>query len=894
MWRHWPVLIVLITVIGSAIAEPVLTVLDNGLTVITEELHYAPVVSTVVAYRVGSRNEPEGLTGMSHFCEHMMFKGTADMPKGRFWQIVQRNGGWANAFTSEDVTTYFLVFPSTRLDDALRIESDRMSNCLFDSAEVASERNVVHEERRMRSVDSPSGALYEALVAEAYTAHTYGRPVIGFEQDILAYDAESACCYYSSWYTPSNAVLCVVGDFDTDELLSAIEEYFGSIDGGPAPGDEGIPIEPGQMEARYVEIEHPSNLGRLSMAFHTPSGLHPDSRVLDLIGMHLSSGRSSRLEHVLVQTGLASSVGVWNDGGMDPGLFTISATLMPGVEPDAVMEVVWSELDSLSSVPIEEEELEDLLTRIEAAHVFQSASPVGSAISMALNQVMFDDYLKSEKDLAALERLTTEDIQRVASTWFGRDLVTIAVLKPLGGAGEASARERESLPTDIQEPSTVDFEGLEIPAEMLELPATSISEGVIEYTLENGLRLLIRRDPTFPIATVAFGIPLASLRQPPELAGLAAVACDAALYGTLELPYEEFHRRLERRGSYVRFGTSEEYASGSVGVLVDDLELALQTVADLLRRPAFREEDLEHVIDEHLASLERRRESVFSVATDNLARMMSGSPEMAMIPSEETLGAIERSDVVEFFDRCSRPDGTVIVVVGDVDPESVQDMVSGMFEDWTAAPDTLPDLLPQEPSTRAGSLYVETMPGRVQAGVVVGGFAPGYESPDFEVFNVMNRILGAGIGSRLGRYVRDEQGLAYYVGSRLYTLAETGALVALLSTRTDYAEQALGSVVETIENMTEEEVDPVELRLVQASMVGNHALSNMSYSGIARTLMSNAMRSRPLDYDVTMLSEVLSIEASDVLDVARTYLGDSEFFVSVAGGVDAELAPVSR
>ena len=890
-----PRLILLVSlIVPFALAGPELTVLENGLTVITEEMHYAPVVSTVMVYRVGARNEPEGLTGMSHFCEHMMFKGTVEMPKGRFWQIVQRNGGWANAFTSEDVTAYFLIFPSTRLEDALRIESDRMSHCLFDSVEVTSERNVVHEERRMTSVDSPSGALYEALTEAAFTTHPYRHPVVGYDEDILAYDRESALRYYRSHYTPSNAVLCVIGDFDTPLLMEMVEDLFGPLEDSGSPAGGKPPAEPPQTGDRYVEIEHASNVGRVDIAFHTPDGSHPDTPALDLIALHLAGGRSSRLESLLVRTGMVSSVGAWNDGGIDPGLFTISATLMPGVAAEEVIEAVWSELEALASGPIDSGQLEDLRSRMRAAHVLQASSPVGRAIRLALDQAMFGDYGRSDASLEVIEGLTPERIEQVARSYLCRGQSTIAVLVPSGGAGAIESRERESLPTDIQEPSAVDFEGLEIDDEMLELPTSSIADGMEEAWFANGLRLIVKADTTFPVVTISFGIPLASYRQPPELAGLAGIACDAALYGTEELSYEEFHRRLERRGSYVRFGAGEEYSSGSITLLTEDLELGLETVSDLLMRPAFRRDDLDHVLEEHMAALERRRESIFGVAMDNLSRMMCASPELAMVPTEETIGAIDSAAVVDFFDLCSRPDGAVLVVVGDIDPERVRDIVSERFEDWEPPEQgELPSLAGMEPSQSPGGLHVETMPGRAQAAVVVGGFAPGYASPDYETFRIMNRILGGGIGSRLGRYVRDEQGLAYYVGTRLYTFQDSGAILALLSTRSDYVERAMTSVIETVERMSVEEVDPIELRLVQASMVGNHALANMSYAGVAGTLLDCAMRSRPLDYEMSRLEAALSLEPSDIREAAATYLQGSARFVSVAGGVDDRLAPVT-
>ena len=275
------------------------------------------------------------------------------------------------------VTVYFLVLPSGRMVDALQIESDRMVNCLLDSTEVVSERNVVHEERRM-GMDRPDGALWEALNQAAYTVHPYRNSVVGFDETILSFDHENAREYYEEYYTPSNAVLTVVGDFDTDELLEDINEYFGDLPSRPLPG-EPSEIEPAQTSRRYVEVEHESNLARLLLAFHVPEGSHPDSPVLDLISTYLSSGRAGRLDEVLVETGVASSAYAYHSAGIDPGLFVFGVTLMPGVDPAEAEEIIWEELESLSADELPADVLADLQAMARASDILGEVTPLGKA-----------------------------------------------------------------------------------------------------------------------------------------------------------------------------------------------------------------------------------------------------------------------------------------------------------------------------------------------------------------------------------------------------------------------------------------------------------------------------------------------------------------------------------
>lgn len=885
------VILFLLSAIPVRAEEPLVTVLDNGLTVITQEMHYAPVAASVVSYRVGSRNEFGDILGMSHFCEHLMFKGTPDMPKSRFWQIVQRDGGMANAFTSNDCTCYYLLLPSARLEDALIIESDRMVNCTLDSAEVVSERNVVHEERRMRSIDSPEGALWEALGEMAFTQHPYGRPVIGYDENILGYDWMKARLYYETFYCPSNAVLTIVGDFDTEQVLSLVEGYFGPIPGGSVPVED-IPSEPEQTEARYVEIEHASNLPRFIMAFHSFAGDAPENPSVSMIASYLSGGRSGRLEQLLVQSGLVHGAWAGNDGGIDPGLFQIAVTMNSPEESTVTMEevreMIWTELETLAREGIPEERLEELKNRYRAGEILSRASPLGLAMSYGLSATMFGDPLHARHQLQAIEELTTEDIRRTAEDIFGRERLNLAVLVPSGESGMYMGGGRQDLPTDITEPSSISYEGLEIPDDFLTLPETSIFEDALEYQLDNGLRLLVREDHTFPVASVSFAVPIGSLRHSAELNGLADVTTGTMLRGTDDLDYTEFHRRLEMEGSYLGFWPGQEYSSGSVTVLSEDLGTALLTVSDLLLRPAFRETDFRNVLSEQYADLEASAERAHSVASDSLAAMIAVTPEDYRAPSVGSLDRITLEGMTDFHGVCCRPEGTVIAVVGDVDPQEVLEAVEDHFGSWENPDVPLPEahipLFSQEP----GDTVVTFMPGRVQAAVLVARDAPGTEMPDYPAFVTMNTILGRGIGSRLGHSVRDEQGLAYSVGSWSMSFDSTGVFSAYLSTLADYVPQATSSVIAEMERIASEPVQDVELRLAKANAVGRYAFSGMSYSGQASGLVNIRVNDRPLDYHLQFLGKVLELRPEDVMEAAAERFAYGGWFVSIAGGISEE------
>jgi len=872
-------------------AEPEVTVLENGLTVITQELHYAPVVASVISYRVGGRNETGDILGMSHFCEHLMFKGTPDMPKSRFWQIVQRDGGRANAFTSNDVTCYFLLLPSSRIEDALMIESDRMVNCTIDSAEVVSERNVVHEERRSRTTDSPSGTLWEALAEIAYTEHSYRNPVIGYDDNILAYDHNSARDYYETYYCPSNAVLSVVGDFETEELLQKIEFYFGSIPAGNTP-EESIPAEPYQTEPRNIEIEHASNLPRFVMAFHATDGSDPDNPAMIMISSYLSGGRSGRLEELLVETNLVYGASAWNDGGIDPGMFNISIAMNPPEDSDVsveeIQEIIWDELRDIADNGISEEVLEEHKNRYRARELLGNASPLGQAINYSLSTTMFGNPIHDQEQLELIEQLTPADISEAASKFFRYDGVNIAVLVPSGGMGMHSGDEGEELPTDVTEPSSINFDGLEIPDDFLTIPETSISEGVQEFRLPNNLILLVKEDHTFPVTSISFAVPMGELMHSSELSGLASVTTETMLKGTEELDYTEFHKRLEMEGSYLRFYSGTEYSAGSVTLLSEDTETALETISDLLIRPAFRESDFETVMNEQYANLEASAEQSISVAYDSLMAIIVNSPEDYRRPSRESLDRITLDEVIDYYEICCRPEGSVVTVVGDVDPESVYLLMQDYFGNWENPAQPLPAITFPEFSTVPGDTVVAFMPGRMQAAVMIARDAPGSDMPDYPAFNVMNTILGRGIGSRLGHSVRDEQGLAYAVGSWSVSYDSIGVFTAYLSTLADYVPQASSSVINELETISTVNVEDIELRLAKANAIGGEAFAGMSYSGQASRFTNLYLENRPLNWHLLYLEKVLELTPDDLREAASKYFISGEWFISIAGGIQEE------
>ena len=407
------------------------TLLPNGLKVILLENHKAPLVTFQVWYRVGSRNEAWGKTGLSHMLEHMMFKGTEKVGPEEFSRIIQENGGNDNAFTSRDYTAYFENISADRVQVSIDLESDRMQNLLLREQDFRTERMVVMEERRLRTEDNPQANLQEHMEATAFLTSPYHWPTIGWKEDIERFTLDDLKAHYRTYYNSVNAILIVVGDFKREELLPRIEKAFGSMPKGIAPNQE-RDVDPKQTGERRVFVKKEAKLPYIVMGYHVPNLREPDSYVLEVIATLLSAGKSSRLYQSLVrEKRLVLSVDADHSLlSRDPSLFYLSAELLPGKEVADVEKALDQEVERLKKELVGAHELEKAKNQIEASFIFSQDSLFYQAMLVAQHEIAvtwkaIDDYLPS------IRKVSSEEIQRVAKKYLTPDNRTVGVLIPL-------------------------------------------------------------------------------------------------------------------------------------------------------------------------------------------------------------------------------------------------------------------------------------------------------------------------------------------------------------------------------------------------------------------------------------------------------------------------------
>ena len=430
------VVLLVMPLLSPAAAQPagdakvLAATLENGLRVLLLEDHRSPIVTFQTWYRVGSRNEQRGHTGLAHFLEHMMFKGTPTYGRGQFARLVEQNGGQDNAFTSQDVTSYYVNLAADKIDLVVDLEADRMVNLLLDPKDIDSERQVVIEERRTRTEDDPSGFLWEEVGALAFRAHSYGQPVVGWMDDLKRITPEELRAFYKTYYVPNNALVVAVGAFQAPALMEKIKARFGRIPRGATPPPV-TAVEPVQNGQRRVVVRKQAQLPLVYLAYPVPNQTSNDAPALEMLSTIISSGRASRLYRSLVyERSIALDAGGdYSWFSFDPNLFWFWATAMPGQTPETLEKELLAEMAKLETEPVTTLELQRARNQIEAAFVFQEDSVHRRAALLARFELSGGHAMK-DRYLERVRAVTAADVQRVARAYFLEKNRNVGVLLP--------------------------------------------------------------------------------------------------------------------------------------------------------------------------------------------------------------------------------------------------------------------------------------------------------------------------------------------------------------------------------------------------------------------------------------------------------------------------------
>lgn len=857
--------------------------LDNGLTVIVRSERAAPIGSFWIWYRVGGRNEVPGITGVSHWAEHMLFKGTERYPKGAIFRTITANGGSLNGFTWLDYTAYFETLPVDRIDVAFDIESDRMVNSRFDPDEVASERTVIISERQGNE-NSPTFLLNEELTAASFKAHPYGQGVIGYMSDLRTMTRDDLYGHYQTYYRPNNAVVVFVGDLEAEDALERIERYFGGLERGPE-----IPVvrtvEPEQFGERRVTVRRPAPNRVVSMAHRGVPASHPDVPALIALDAVLSGGkpmsfgggasmgRSSRLYRSLVATGLTASAGSSFALSIDPLLVGVSATLRPESDRDQVENVIVGELDRLASEPVGQDELQRALKQILAQFTYsqQSVSSkaylLGSLATVAPErtpQSLIDEVLA----------VTPDDLQRVAATYLTWERRTTGWLLPgEPGSGNPSVNGVVTTQAASYVPDSDDL-GLD-----MTMPALA------ETRLDIGLRVLTlanpASDPNGPVV-VRLRIPGGSALDS-ERPGVARFTAEMLTRGSGGRLLDDLAEELDGLGASISAGAGRENTDLSLMSMREDVERVMELLATALLKPDFPEDQIEIVRAQLLSGLRQAKQDTRGEAEHALRGMLypEGHPYRGRVSgTEESVAAMTRDDLVAFCERAYKPSASLVAVAGGLSHAEAVELVNRHLGHWRG--DSPQFDFPEVPIADSGERVTRELPGKSQADIAIGGLAIPRLSPDFQALNVANLILGRlGLMGRLGESVREKQGLAYYAFSGLEVGLGTGFWSARAGVNPENIERAIETILSEVRTYLESGPTAEEFSDAIGNLTGSLPLGLETVGSIASIIADIGFFDLGLDYLQRYRATIQSLTPEQLIETMRRYIDPDRLAIAV-------------
>ncbi len=858
--------------------------LANGLKALVLPRRHAPVVVCDLYYPVGSFDEPAGKTGLAHFVEHMLFKGTERFPKGQIDRLAFVAAGQSNAETGEDSTHYWFAFPSDRWDLALAIESDRMRGATFDPHEIEAERQVIAEERA-REQESPFGRLDQAHLTASYVRHPYRNPILGWPDDLARISVNDLKSFYHQHYRPDSAVLVIVGDVDAGQALDAAENHFAGLVHGEPVVPPVVFDEPRQIGRREFSMIEPESVARGLLGWHTVPLGHPDGPALDILSDLLTCGRRSRLwDHLVEQKKLASWVETGQEGARRAGQFLLQVEAVPGAETERIEQEIARVIARLAEDGPSPAELERSRNRLEAAWRWEQEDLAGLAGGLGLFALNGDWRAWQAEHRAALA-IQAEDVRRVASAYLSDANLTVGWSLPRPSRSitvlmPAEAREKETRTPSIIVPPVRPI-ALEINAG----PTKLADFAPHKQLLPNGMRLLTECRPGTGVVALELFVDAGLLRE--SKPGLAYLTGRMLEEGSASKSAEAMAEAIEDVGGALEVGST----GASLRVRAEDLPMAIDWLADLAIRPDFPADSLSWAKQKISAELQSDRDDPAFRADLVFRGLVYGNHPFARDPrgtSRET-ARLTLDDVIDHHARYFKPDGAYLVAVGDFDPKKLLSLVKSRFGGWdgTAVPAPLAPRLARSSRPRVRRV---AYPGE-QVHILLGHLGIPRNHPDFDAMAVADHIFGSGPGftDRLSRVIRDEMGLAYSVGGGMTDSAdiESGMFRIYLGTSPDDADRAVAAVLEQVRLMHAGEFSDEEVDRARQYLAGSWVFDYQTVEQRAERLMELERWGLPLDEPLRWPDRISRVTPRKVRQAVQAH-------IDPAALIRVEYGPIRR
>jgi len=878
----------------------------NSLKVLLMEDHSAPVVTFMVTYHVGSRNEAVGHTGSTHLLEHLMFKGSRKFNKENgkpIWTVLQNVGAQINATTWLDRTNYFELLPSEHLERAVQIEADRMRNAFLRDEDRQPEMTVVRNEFE-RGENDPWDALDKNIWATAYQAHPYHHSTIGWKTDIENVSTERLKEFYDTYYWPNNATVTIIGDFEQKDALNMVKRHFGKHRASSHEIPEMYTEEPEQQGPRRLIVKRSGQTGIVGIAHKSPEGIHNDTYSLQILSKVLGGGKSSRLYKKIVDKGLATGLYMWDFPFKDNGLFITYVFMTPGADHEEIEKIVLDEYASIQTKGIKKDELNRAKAQINSEMAF---SRDGSySIASALNEaIATGDWTFYTTYAEKINGVKQADVKEVAKKYLLEDQSTTGYFIPKSGSSGSGGPEARGVhqPMNWRPEGSADVNATTLSNASNGSSAAggaAISSQVEKSQPLKGITLYTMPTPVKDVVTIRGSILGGDEFSPesnPMIADLTAAMLDE---GTKSHNKHEISEMLESVGASVGFSSGLYRVNFSAQCLSKDVQMVLNLIAEQLKEPAFNEEDLANVKRRYVGNLKRAKENTRRQAMGQFRRTLypKGHPNYS-VDSDAQIQFVEEitSGDLDAYHKNNYGLGSMIISsVGDLDAKKMTSGVQKAFKGWKTS-----SLKKGTSETSAnateGSTEFVTINDKTSADMVIGTpIGIDRDHPDYYPLVLGNYILGGNFSARLMQTVRDKEGLTYGIGSRVSGVdsGNDGYWYVSGTFAPDLLNKGKTSAMRQIKAWVNKGVSAEELENKKTTLTGSYKVGLATTSGLAGQILANAERGRELSFLDAYPGIINGISLKDVNTAIQKYITVKNLVIVAAGTVDKDGNPISK
>ena len=836
-------------------------VLPDGLSIIVQEDHSAPVVSVQAWCATGSIDEDERLgAGLSHILEHMLFKGTKTQSSNAIAQKIQDVGGYINAYTSFDRTVFWIDVPKDGAAPALAILADAMMNSTLPPQEYAKEQEVIRREFAM-GLDDPDRQAGQLLFATAYQRHPYRFPVIGEMEIYNQLTQEQVMQYYKSRYVPNNLTFVVVGDVDGEKVRQQLADFFKDY---PAKSLKPvfIPPEPLQLGRREAHNEFPTELTRLSLAWHVPEVTHPDVPALDLLSAILGDGRSSRLyRRVREEAGLALSIATFSYTPGDPGLFGVDATVDPK-KRDAVQQLILQIVDEIKQNGATADELAKA-KKLSLSHHLESLTTMrGQASDLGSNWLLTRNLNFTRDYLTAVQKVTVDDIRRVAAKYLVDDNLTLVSLNPKGSLLAKTDAAKAAGPAEIQ-----------------------------KFDLSNGLRILVREDPRLPLVAISAVYRCGLLAETPQTNGITRLLARTLIKGTTTRTAEQIANEIEAVGGSI----SSEAGNNSLGVGIHitkpDLKLGVDLLADVLLNATMPEKAMAREKEIQIGGIKKEDEQMTTVARNILREALFQKHPYALrtMGSVDSVTRLSQKDLLEFRDKYLVAKNCVISVFGNVQATEVKQLFENALGKMKPGSLALTDSQAPRPLSKIET--VESRKDKAQGVLMVGYRGVDVYSKDRYALELIDEA-SSDLGSRFFIRIREEMGLAYYVGATQMQGLVPGLFTFYLGTDPQKIEPVKTALLDEIRKLASDGLTNEELMRAKKKLIGQEQIEHQSNETFGYQCALDELYGLGFDYYKKIEPAVNAVTLEEIKQAAAKYFRNQPYVLATVRPPDK--APAAK